>query len=76
MIGLINFALYRRWVTDAPAETLSHTPLGPSRSRVFRLAALFSLDSFGGGFLVQSLLALWLFQHFGLPPRSFSGAGS
>jgi hypothetical protein len=28
--------------------------------------ALFSLDSLGGGFVVQSLLALWLFQRFGL----------
>jgi len=27
---------------------------------------VFSLDSFGGGFLVQSLLALWLFERFGL----------
>ena len=27
---------------------------------------LFSLDSFGGGFVVQSLLALWLFRRFGL----------
>jgi len=40
--------------------------LGPSRRRVFTLAALFSLDAFGGGFIVQSLLALWLFQRFGL----------
>ena len=30
------------------------------------LAALFSLDSFAGGFVVQSLLALWLFERFGL----------
>lgn len=36
------------------------TPLGPSRSIVYRLAALFSLDSFGGGFVVQSILVLWL----------------
>src|SRR5207253_3047639 len=27
---------------------------------------LFSLDSFAGGFVVQSLLALWLFQRFDL----------
>jgi predicted MFS family arabinose efflux permease len=33
---------------------------------VFTLAALFSLDSFGGGFVVQSLLALWLYQRYGL----------
>ena len=41
-------------------------PLGPSRRIVLLLAALFSLDSFAGGFVVQSLLALWLFERFGL----------
>jgi MFS family permease len=33
---------------------------------VYKLAALFSLDAFAGGFVVQSLLALWLFKSFGL----------
>ena len=46
--------------------------LGPSRRTVWRLAALFSLDSFAGGFVVQSLLALWLFDRFGL---SLAAAG-
>jgi MFS family permease len=41
-------------------------PLGPSRRTVYGLAVLFSLDSFGGGFIVNSLLALWLFERFGL----------
>jgi len=41
-------------------------PLGPSRRIVSRLAALFSLDAFAGGFAVQSLLALWLFERFEL----------
>jgi MFS family permease len=41
-------------------------PLLRSRRIVFRLAVLFSLDSFGGGFTVQSLLALWLFRRFAL----------
>jgi MFS family permease len=41
-------------------------PLATSRRVVLGLAALFSLDSFGGGFAVQSLLALWLFQRFDL----------
>jgi sugar phosphate permease len=31
------------------------------------LAALFSLDGFGGGFAVNSLLALWLFLRFDVP---------
>lgn len=41
-------------------------PLGPSKGIVYRLMVLFSIDSFGSGFFVQSLLALWLFQRFGL----------
>jgi predicted MFS family arabinose efflux permease len=42
-------------------------PLGRSRAIVIRLAALFSLDAFGGGFVVQSMLALWLLRRFALP---------
>jgi len=41
-------------------------PLRESRKRVYTLAALFSLDAFGGGFVVQSMLALWLYQRFGV----------
>ena len=40
--------------------------LGRSRAVVIKLAALFSLDAFAGGFVVQSLLALWLFERFDL----------
>ena len=47
-------------------------PLGPSRGIVVRLAALFCIDSFAGGLLVNSILALWLFQRFGL---SLASAG-
>lgn len=39
--------------------------LGASRATVFKLSALFSLDSFAGGFIVQSFLAYWLHQRFG-----------
>ena len=38
----------------------------PRSGIVYKLAALFSLDAFGGGFVVQSLLALWLFERFDL----------
>ena len=40
--------------------------LAQSRPIVLKLAALFSIDSFAGGFAVQSLLALWLFEKFGM----------
>jgi MFS family permease len=39
-------------------------PLHESKRKVHTLAALFSLDAFGGGFVVQSMLALWLHQRF------------
>ena len=41
-------------------------PLGPSRRIVYKLSALFFIDAFAGGFVVQSLLALWLFTRFDL----------
>src|SRR5262249_27245360 len=41
-------------------------PLARSRRIVVHLAALFSLDSFGGGVAVPSLLVLWLYQRFQL----------
>jgi MFS family permease len=40
-------------------------PLERSRRVVVHLAALFSIDAFGGGFVVQSLLVLWLYRRFG-----------
>jgi MFS family permease len=49
-------------VPDAPATAA----LGPSRGIVYKLAALFSIDAFAGGFVVQSLLALWLFERYDL----------
>jgi MFS family permease len=42
-------------------------PLHQSRKTIYALAALFSLDAFGGGFVVQSMLALWLHQRFDIP---------
>jgi hypothetical protein len=67
-LGAFAFVIYRQ--LKSPAEVIVSEPaigpLGPSRRIIFTLAALFSLDSFGGGFFVQSLLALWLFDHFGL----------
>src|SRR5262249_16716578 len=51
---------------EATADAPRATALGPPRRRVYQLAALFSLDAFAGGFTVQSLMALWLFERFDL----------
>jgi MFS family permease len=63
--GLLVLLVYRRLPTAAVAP-VPRVPLARSRRIVLRLAVLFSLDSFGGGFVVQSLLALWLFRRFHL----------
>jgi len=52
--------------TARSALARSGPPLRRSRRFVSRLAALFAFDSFGGGFVLQSLLALWLLQRFEL----------
>ena len=65
-LGLMAVAVYQR-LPRSPAEpSRPVAPLGPSRDVVYKLAALFSLDAFAGGFIVQSLLALWLFEKFQL----------
>jgi MFS family permease len=40
--------------------------LDRSRSVVLRLSALFGLDAFAGGFIVQSILAYWFHVRFGM----------
>ena len=64
-LGLASAALYRR-LPHMRAQGQHHAPLGPSRRTVYKLAALFCIDAFGGGFIAQSLLVLWLFERFGL----------
>ena len=41
---------------------------GHSRSIVFKLSSLFALDSFAGGFIVQSFAAYWFYLRFGVQP--------
>ena len=65
-LGLIGAVLYARLPHVEMHEAKTSTPLGPSRGIVYRLAVLFSIDSFAGGLAVQSLLALWLFERFDL----------
>src|SRR6266550_3984885 len=66
-LGVLAALLYRRLPRDhAHAADAPKAALGPSRNIVYKLAALFSMDAFAGGFVVQSLLALWLFQRFDL----------
>ena len=47
-------------------ERTSFVTLTHSRGPVLRLAGLFALDSFAGGFVVQSLIAYWFSLRFGV----------
>ncbi len=67
LLGIVGGLIYSGIPARVPAPGQDKSKaLGPSRAIVYRLAALFSLDAFAGGFVVQSLLALWLFERFGL----------
>ncbi|MEX1108584.1 MAG: MFS transporter, partial [Dongiaceae bacterium] len=67
LLGVAGGVIYRLIPSDSsPAERQPASVLGPSRGIVYRLAALFSIDAFAGGFAVQALVALWLFNKFGL----------
>jgi MFS family permease len=73
LLGVFGGLIYARIPPHRPSpEHGAPTALGPSRHIVYKLAALFSLDAFAGGFVVQSLLALWLFERFDM---SLAAAG-
>ena len=67
-IALIAAVFYRSLsgAVEVDAGPAHIAPLAKSRGIVVRLATLFSLDAFGGGFVIQSLLALWLFRRFNM----------
>ena len=67
ILGVVGGLFYARIPQRRPTpQAAAAGSLGPSRQIVYRLAILFSLDAFAGGFVVQSLLALWLFERFDL----------
>jgi predicted MFS family arabinose efflux permease len=73
-VGLTVWLIYRNLPVPLPHEQpMQPAPLGVSRGIVVKLAALFSVDAFAGGLVVNSLLALWLFERFGL---SLAAAGA
>ncbi len=53
---------------NLPRHQSSWLGLHRSRGVVLRLSALFALDAFGGGFILQSIVAYWLYIRFQLDP--------
>ena len=61
--------------TARPLNSEVHIRFGLHRSQgvVARLSALLALDAFGGGFVIQSLMAYWFHVRFGTEPALLGG---
>ena len=69
LIAVAVLLIYRGLRHEHAATDVIHVdrkPLAQSRKTVFELAALFCIDAASGGFVVQSLLVLWLHLRYGL----------
>jgi MFS family permease len=65
--GLLQLGLYALMRRDPPRAAAERRAAGaPSRPLIHRLAALFALDSFAGGFVLQSLVTYWFYTRFGM----------
>jgi len=70
-LGIASATLYRlasdRLEVPTAEQPQLRQPLSEeSKGRVYRIAALFAIDSFGGGFLTDAVVAYWFFRRFGL----------
>ncbi len=78
-MGAVIFLLFTRLSprVEVSRVQVKHSKdfLGLHRSRgaVFKLSALFSLDAFGGGFVIQSIVAYWFHVKFGVKPAVLGG---
>jgi MFS family permease len=63
-------ALTRSEQASVRAPLAGLSGLDRSRAVVIKLSGLFALDSFGGGFVVQSFAAYWFYLRFGVDPRT------
>ncbi len=71
LLGALLVVIFNRITTvietpQKPVSTTSRLGLEKSRGIVLQLSALFALDAFGGGLIVQSLVAYWFFTRFGV----------
>ena len=53
---------------DSPAAVKTFFGVADSRKVILKLSGLFALDSFSGGFVVQSFAVYWFYLRFGADP--------
>ncbi len=74
-LGLMLAGVFGRLssVVEVPASASprpSASGLGESQGIILKLSALFGLDAFAGGFVVQSFAAYWFYLRFGVNPAT------
>ena len=72
ILGVVLALLFTRLSPAAEVSVPGAGSFGIGRSRgvVLRLSGLFALDSFAGGFVVQSFAAYWFYLRFGVNPAT------
>jgi len=75
LYAVLGAALALLFTRLSPAAEVSESGagslgIGRSRAVVLRLSGLFALDSFAGGFVVQSFAAYWFYLRFGVNPAT------
>ena len=83
-LGVLLAVLFMRLSAEAEAATRGEavafratlaglSGVEHSQRVVFKLSGLFALDSFGGGFVIQSFAAYWFYLRFGASPETLGG---
>jgi MFS family permease len=73
-LALLPVLLYLRLSPAVESPGRARVRLRPeSRGRIVRLAALFAIDSIGGGFLTTALVALFFHERFGAGEAELAG---
>ncbi len=80
IFGAVLAFLFARLSAYVEVNPADHSTVGTATTRFFglthsrnivlKLSSLFALDSFGGGFVVQSFAAYWFYLRFGVEPRT------
>lgn len=81
LVGAVMVALFARLTPAAEAPVARRVTgkiswmqdklgLHESRGNVFKLAGLFTIDAFAGGFVVQAFVAYWFHSRFGVAPAT------
>jgi MFS family permease len=77
ILGLLLFIMFQQLSksieiepSEKPEGLKARWGLHRSRNIVLKLSALFAMDAFAGGFIMQSIIAYWFHKRFGLQPAA------